>query len=641
MAITLANYYEQYADGNTTGLYSQPGGYTIPNPNNANNNNYTSPGSTLGNNPTPFIINPISSELVEASIAQPMSRDSLGGLQIAGGIDTSRINKFLETPQGTIFVNKQVGLQKMNPKVPFIGPKNNTRVFDIDNLIDQIGQEAIDRHIERHGSPAARLEYPNNPGVYSQFYGRNVLEAGGSLVSGFSGTAGAEQLFNSSLINLYRKMSPGNAVNDVLGIFGASGVLTEATQLLGSANAALALGVGSNWYRYEGGPKSNFGIGETSHKRWTITNGDPLGQRGVAPNPLVSLIPALNDLFPDLPTISSTAIRGLPGTLQNLNREGLSLDARAGIGEVASRTSIAQGSLFGFSPLANRRDLTKSNPKSIDRINNISLLKGQGSNKLGEITNALVNINGNNVNPNDLPKDLVKFRFEAINNDIIGESIFIIFRAFLSNISDRFGATWSDNQYVGRGEKFFIYNGFTRDISFNFSIAAQTRDEVKPLIQKLNFLSSNLAPDYNTAGRMRGPFMKLTIGDYFVSLPGFISSLTYTIRDDSPWDIALYEDLNNNFGINERELPHMIDVSVAYTPIHDFLPKKGTNDVFYMLGVGDEWITELPPMDSFVNPPEDIDEEEDISLTNREIRRAERRINNSPENFRPYDGPSF
>ncbi len=37
MAITLANYYEQYADGNTTGLYSQPGGYTIPNPNDPNN----------------------------------------------------------------------------------------------------------------------------------------------------------------------------------------------------------------------------------------------------------------------------------------------------------------------------------------------------------------------------------------------------------------------------------------------------------------------------------------------------------------------------------------------------------------------------------------------------------------------------
>ena len=100
-------------------------------------------------------------------------------------------------------------------------------------------------------------------------------------------------------------------------------------------------------------------------------------------------------------------------------------------------------------------------------------------------------------------------------------------------------------------------------------------------------------PDYNDAGRMRGPFMKLTIGDYFVSLPGFISSLNYTIRDDSPWDIALYKDLDDDFGKNERELPHMIDVSVTYTPIHDFLPKKGTNDVFYVLKKDDDWITDI------------------------------------------------
>ena len=121
-------------------------------------------------------------------------------------------------------------------------------------------------------------------------------------------------------------------------------------------------------------------------------------------------------------------------------------------------------------------------------------------------------------------------------------------------------------------------------------------------MQKLNYLTSNTMPDYNTDGRMRGPFMKLTIGDYFVSLPGFITSLNYTIKDDAPWDIALYKnskdtvsssDSTSDFAKNERELPHMIDVSVTYTPIHDFLPKKGTKDVFYVLGKDDEWITSI------------------------------------------------
>lgn len=641
MAITLSNYYDQYTNGNTTGLFSQPGGPTIPNPNNPNNNDYTSPGTTFGNNPTPFIVNPISSELVEASIAQPMTRDTLGGRAIAGGIDTTRINNFLATPEGNVFVTKQQGLQRMNSKIPFEGQENNTRIFDIDNLVEQVGLEAVGKHIERHGSPAAKLEYPDNQGVYSSIYGQNPLAPFGSLTSGFSSLTGNERSFDSSIINLYDKLSPVNIANDVLGIFGASGVVNEVSNLFGSIGPTLGQfgldvpgfqgGVGSEWFSYNGGPKSSFGDGKTEHRRWVVSNDDPTGTKGVAPNPLVTLVPSLNNLFPDLPVISSTAIRGLPGTLQGLNREGLSLDARAGIGDVASRTAIAQGSLFGISGLANRRDLTKSNEKSIDKINNLSLLKGpMADKKTGDIIKNLIDKNGFNVKENEIPKDLVKFRFEAIDNNSLTESIFIIFRAFLSNISDRFGANWSDNQYVGRGEKFFIYNGFDRDISFNFSIAPQTRDEVKPLIQKLNFLSSNLAPDYNSAGRMRGPFMKLTIGDYFVSLPGFISSLTYTIKDEAPWDVALYEDQDSKFGKNERELPHMIDVSVSYKPIHDFLPKKGTNDVFYMLGVGDEWIeNDLPKMNinwrdkSF----EDIDDEEDISLTNREIRKDQRDIN--------------
>ena len=685
MAITLSNYYNQYIGPNPNILiddfYFQPGGPTIPNPNNPNNNDYTSPGTTFGNNPTPFIVNPISSELVEASIAQPMTRDTLGGRAIAGGIDTDRINHFLATPEGNIFVTKQQGLQRMNSKIPFEGQENNTRIFDIDNLVEQVGLEAVGKHIERHGSPAAKLEYPDNQGVYSSIYGQNPLAPFGSLTSGFSSLTGNERSFDSSIINLYDKLSPVNIANDVLGIFGASGVINEVSNLFGSIGPTLGQfgldvpgfqgGVGSEWFSYNGGPKSSFGDGKTEHRRWVVSNDDPTGTKGVAPNPLVTLVPSLNNLFPDLPVISSTAIKGLPGTLQGLNREGLSLDARAGIGDVGSRTAVAQGSLFGVSPLANRRDLTKSNPSSIDKINNLSLLKGPISTKAG-INQELIDIIGNKVQPEDLHEDLIRFRFEAINNNKpTEEAIYTIFRAFLNNISDRFGANWTDNQYVGRGEKFFIYNGFTRDISFNFTIAPQTRDEVKPLIQKLNFLTSNIMPDYNSAGRMRGPFMKLTIGDYFVSLPGFISSLTYTIKDEAPWDIALYKSkevtpqaaeraldnpgtnvrglLNDlkgdqDFFGNERQLPHMIDVSVSYTPIHDFLPKKGTNDVFYILGKDDSWITELPPMEGWGN--ENLEKEKELSRKEqrkqkRESRRAERRINRNPENFRPIDGPSF
>jgi hypothetical protein len=214
-----------------------------------------------------------------------------------------------------------------------------------------------------------------------------------------------------------------------------------------------------------------------------------------------------NHYIPIKPLISTTALSsGLPKTLDNLDNENLSLQKNAGIGRVTSRQS--------------RSGLWSTNISTRDKVNFSGLLKATDTN---------------------LPKDLIKFRFEAIDNDNTDDNILIIFRAFLSGINDRYSPNWNSQQYVGRGEKFYTYDGFARDISFNFTIAAQTRDEVKPLMQKLNYLTSNTMPDYNTAGRMRGPFMKLTIGDYFVSLPGFISSLNYTIKDDAPWDIALYK----------------------------------------------------------------------------------------------------
>ena len=43
---------------------------------------------------------------------------------------------------------------------------------------------------------------------------------------------------------------------------------------------------------------------------------------------------------------------------------------------------------------------------------------------------------------------------------------------------------------------------------------------------KLNFLASTLAPDYGTGGRMRGNYIKLTMGDYMDRVPGFLNSLS-------------------------------------------------------------------------------------------------------------------
>ena len=176
---------------------------------------------------------------------------------------------------------------------------------------------------------------------------------------------------------------------------------------------------------------------------------------------------------------------------------------------------------------------------------------------------------------NNEVNDLVKFRIEAINNDLPAEGVFMHFRAFLDTFSDNYNADWSSTQYVGRGEKFYNYNSFDRTINLGWTVAAQSKEELIPMYQKLNFLASNLMPDYNKQGYMRGPLVRMTVGGYLYSQPGFLTSLVYDVPQESPWEIGINDEGASDNTV--KELPHMMKVTATFTPIHTFVPRKQVN----------------------------------------------------------------
>jgi hypothetical protein len=100
--------------------------------------------------------------------------------------------------------------------------------------------------------------------------------------------------------------------------------------------------------------------------------------------------------------------------------------------------------------------------------------------------------------------------------------------------------------------------------------------EMKPMWQKLNYLYSNVMPDY-ADNIMRGPYNKLTIGNYMYRQPGIIKGLTYTIGNDSPWEIAITDPERGN-AQKMYELPHVMTVQMTFAPIHNFLPRKFPNE---------------------------------------------------------------
>lgn len=178
-------------------------------------------------------------------------------------------------------------------------------------------------------------------------------------------------------------------------------------------------------------------------------------------------------------------------------------------------------------------------------------------------------------------KDIIPFFIAILNNDSqVGGTYkkYMHFRAFIDSFSDSYNAEWKPLDYMGRAEKFYKYGGFTREISMAFTIVAQSREEITAMYDKLNFLASSLAPEYldsYTSGYMAGNIAYITLGGYLDDQPGVITSLTFDIPEEAPWEIGI-DDAGDDLPTKDiRQVPHMIKVTgIKFIPIHKFRPEK-------------------------------------------------------------------
>ena len=175
--------------------------------------------------------------------------------------------------------------------------------------------------------------------------------------------------------------------------------------------------------------------------------------------------------------------------------------------------------------------------------------------------------------------DVVTFYFHDIVNDK-----YLPFRSALKGISESSTAEWNDISYLGRADKLYNYKGFTRTLSFNFLINISSIKEFAPTWQKINYFMGLVKPANYTANNnypsfsrfVIPPFVEFTIGDMYVDQPSVITSIGFSIPEDSSW-----ETLNENFSKSNdwtylhnvikwtdsknkyAQLPRTVDLSVS------------------------------------------------------------------------------
>ena len=189
---------------------------------------------------------------------------------------------------------------------------------------------------------------------------------------------------------------------------------------------------------------------------------------------------------------------------------------------------------------------------------------------LGDKVNLLDVVEGN-LNNSQIgeSEDIIKFAFNIITPET---NYRLHFRAFLDDFSDNFNGSWSTTKFIGRAEDIYSYEGFSRDISIGFKIAAFSRAELQPLYKKLVTLASVTAPTYGSGQFMRGSFAEVTVGDYLVDTPGIIDNVSISWQKDYPWEIKSDKELDTDVQV----LPHVLDVSLKFKVIHNFVAETGT-----------------------------------------------------------------
>ena len=431
---------------------------------------------------------------------------------ISSKVDKERIKKFMKDPsRGKIFLDKQIGLQFSNPKTE---TGKSFQVAPASNILPGL--------IE-------------NTRIYNN--GFNTLEQVGFAGTGFHVPRAGISPFDYAS-KYYKDIVGAQSLLDAERVVDVNRLLILRTLKLSTTpstsivniNQINNLGISLNrqlLFSYLGGPESVYGIGATTIKRIEDT----------------SRASKVNTSFHM--TYDTIMDQKLNRVAEGKKRKDLQ-DYRTPNVVTSSREQFY--------------NLTTSGSEGADKIN---ALNSFIFSNIGDPWDA--------TNNSSKTKDIIKFVFEAIENNNPSESWAIFFRAYLAGFTDNHQASINSFKYIGRGEDFYTYQGVSRTIGFSFKIAVGAEQEQKSIYTKLNHLVSQVYPDYSqTFAIMRAPIIRLTIGDYLHRIAGILENVNITIDDNVSWEIASSETI--------KQLPHVINVQCNFKPIQDFLPRRINKD---------------------------------------------------------------
>jgi hypothetical protein len=131
------------------------------------------------------------------------------------------------------------------------------------------------------------------------------------------------------------------------------------------------------------------------------------------------------------------------------------------------------------------------------------------------------------------------------------------FRAFISGLTQNVKPEISDTRYIGRIERNIVYAGVTRDVSFQLRVQAFSQAELDVVWQKVNYVTGLTFPAMYSNGYMVPPLVRLSLGDVYKDQPGYFTSLSSNIEDNTSWETRP----------DVGQLPHGVIMNIGFSII--------------------------------------------------------------------------
>ena len=171
-------------------------------------------------------------------------------------------------------------------------------------------------------------------------------------------------------------------------------------------------------------------------------------------------------------------------------------------------------------------------------------------------------------------EDAILVSFAMGNNDPVQ------FRSFIRDLTQSATPEYKTYQYIGRIERFVYYITVEREINFKLDLLAFSKDELKLVWERLNYLTGMVFPYGITRGILQPNIVKLTIGNVYHDQPGYITSFNVNFNEVSEsWDL-------------DNEVPIGATVDMSFKLIEK--ATKTANSPFYGI-TGDIRVPGPPP----------------------------------------------